>query len=76
MHELLIYACQEIKKLDVSRINLWAMPGTVLRKIVDKMGFSECGHESYFVVKVLSESFDHLYDLSRWDLAQADATNY
>lgn len=74
--ELLVRACSEIKKSNASTVTLWAVPGTTLREAAEKVGFTETGHECFFVAKVLSDAMACLYDFSSWDLAQSDATNY
>ncbi|WP_022668270.1 GNAT family N-acetyltransferase [Desulfospira joergensenii] len=76
INTLLRLANSEIKNANGSKSNLWAVPGTGLRAGAEKAGFTETGSECFFLIKVFSEKLSHLYDLSQWELAQCDATNY
>ena len=76
INTLLRLAYSEIKNVNGSKLNLWAIPGTGLRACAEEAGFLKSGLNCFFLVKVFSKNLAHLYDLSQWDLAQCDATNY
>jgi len=76
LRRLIAGALFRLKELGAVKATTWAMPGTVLRKLVETLGFKKSGHETYFSVKVTQPEYEYLYDFSTWDLKQADATNF
>ncbi|OGL41512.1 MAG: hypothetical protein A3C43_04310 [Candidatus Schekmanbacteria bacterium RIFCSPHIGHO2_02_FULL_38_11] len=76
LKRLFIGACWHLKELGANKITTWAVPGTMVRKVVEEIGFREGEYESYFCVKVLKPEFNYIYNFSKWHLRQADATNY
>lgn len=76
LRKIVMGSCWCLKELGATKITIWAMPDTLLRSIVEEMGFRESNYSSYFNVKVLNPKYDYLYDFSRWLLRQSDAENY
>jgi hypothetical protein len=76
LRDLFFQASHFLKGLGATKITTWAQPGTALWDALGKLGFVAGSHKVYYSVKVLTHSYDHLYDFSRWCLRQGDATNY
>jgi len=76
LRELFVKSGSYLKKQEVESITSWALPNTVLREVVESLGFIDMPQERYFCLKVLKNGFEYLYDLSNWHLVQADSEIY
>ncbi len=76
MRQLIAGACRRLAALGATAITTWALPGSPLRTVIDRLGFHEGTHKSHFGLRVLNAVHDQLYSFTRWHLRQADATNY
>lgn len=74
--ELVVKSIMHLKEQDVESITSWALPHTVLRDVLDSLGFIHMPQERYFCLKVLKPEYDFLYDISNWHLVQADSEIY
>ncbi len=76
IRELFVKSIEHLNKQGLKSVTSWAMPGTLLREVVESIGFVELSQERYFCVKVLKKEYEYLYDLSLWHLVQADSEIY
>jgi hypothetical protein len=66
----------ELNKMGAAVVTTWAVPGSVLRCVLEKMGYAESDHCSHFGMKLFNHAHQHLFDFSKWHLVQSDASNY
>lgn len=76
LNELFYKASMHLKNQGAESITTWALPDTLLNKIIKGLGFKEMKQERFFCVKVLQDEYNYLYDLKKWHLVQADSEIY
>ena len=76
LYQIFSRSCGYLKESGVNKITTWALRDSLVRKVVEEIGFKEPGVCSYFEVKIIKPGIEYLYDTNRWHLRQADATNY
>jgi GNAT superfamily N-acetyltransferase len=76
IRELFVQSIMNLKERNISGITSWALPHTLLRSVVEDLGFVVVPQERYFCLDVLRNEFNYLYDLSNWHLVQADSEIY
>jgi hypothetical protein len=69
-------ASSALRKMGVTTVTTWAVPGSELWGLLEETGFSPSDHCSFFGLNILNEAHNHLYDFSAWRLVQSDASNY
>jgi hypothetical protein len=69
-------ACFHLDRVGAIAVSTWAVPGSPLRGILEKMNFIESDHASYFGIKVIRDNDFALHNIRAWHLVQADASNY
>lgn len=74
--QLFLEVCYHFQEHSVHTITTWALPHTLLYKVLKAIGFSEISQERYFCVKVLNLQYTYLYDLANWHLVQSDTEIY
>lgn len=57
-------------------ITTWANPNSLLRQVLERIGFRESNNTCYFGISIFNRSYEYLYHFCKWHLVQADATNY
>lgn len=73
MRTLFYSATKKLLMLNVESVTTWALPHTVIYKVLADIGFSLKVQERYFCVEILNKAYDHLYDIRNWHLVQSDA---
>jgi hypothetical protein len=76
LKELFLKASLHLKKKGCDIITTWALPHTLLHKVVKSLGFVEGPQKRYFCLRVLNPEFKDLYNFSNWHFVQADAEIY
>jgi hypothetical protein len=66
----------ELRKMGASIITTWAVLGTQLQFLLNKMGFSQGEPSSSMGIKLLNKKYKQLYEFSNWHIVQSDASNY
>jgi hypothetical protein len=74
--EVIINSIKFLLKLNVRRINTWALKHTLLYRILLSMNFIECPQERYFCVRTLVPKINYLENIENWQIFQADAEFY
>ncbi len=69
-------ASYELRNMGATVVTTWAVPGSVLRRLLEDMGFVGGEHCSFFGVKTLNSKYSQLYSFSDWHIVQSDASNY
>lgn len=69
-------AADYLKQRGIKKITTWAMPNTVLHKILEEIGFVESNQERYFCLKAFKFKHGYLHDISNWFLVEGDAEIY
>jgi len=76
LRELFESAIEVLGGKGAKAVTTWANPDSILRAVVEKMGFAESGHKCHFGIKAMNRACEDLYDFGSWHVVQADATNY
>ncbi|MBE9199403.1 MULTISPECIES: hypothetical protein [unclassified Nodularia (in: cyanobacteria)] len=66
----------EFQSKEAKTITLWAMPHTLLYKLLNDLKFQKLEQERYFCIKVINPDYNYLYDFLNWDLVQSDSEIY
>ena len=76
LYNLMVLTCDDLKEQGAQDITTWAIEGTLMRDVVELLGFSETQHERYLCLHVINEDCKKLYQLSQWEIVEADAEIY
>lgn len=74
--QLFFTAIQQLQREGVRVITSWALPHTVLYRVLCMLGFHATEQERYFCVKRFSRYAYDPTDITRWHLVEADAEIY
>ncbi|MBI2011702.1 GNAT family N-acetyltransferase [Candidatus Daviesbacteria bacterium] len=74
--QLIKIAIRDFRSHRIQAVTTWALPHTLLYKVLINMGFLKVEQERYFCIKILNHRFDYLKSINNWYLVQADAEIY
>ena len=76
LKELFTRSCDYLSGQKVDFITSWALPHTLLYRILISMGFVSTAQERYFCIRVLDPHYDYLSDIKNWHFVESDSEVY